>query len=155
MVEILHKFLRLCGFLLLIKRSTSKIQLPVGIYYWSFPCTTAGIIRVQLLFEGGSYMRKYGTLWEVPIARIWKNMCRKVIFGIPNILPLLGVLGAWMTFKKAEMAKTLKNGLSMIEKNPLNHNWSHFMILLGLTLQQFQKKLLLSLPNALQTDVFW
>ena len=49
-----------------------------------------------------------------------------------------------MTFKKAEMAKTLENGLSMIEMNPLNHNWSHFMIFLGLTLHQFQKKLLLS-----------
>ena len=49
-----------------------------------------------------------------------------------------------MTFKKAEMAKTLKNGLSMIETNPLNHNWSHFVILMGLTLHQFQKKLLLS-----------
>ena len=48
-----------------------------------------------------------------------------------------------MTFKKAEMAKTLKNGLSMIETNPLNHNWSHFVILSGLTLHQFQKKLLL------------
>ena len=45
-----------------------------------------------------------------------------------------------MTFKKAEMAKTLKNGLIMIETNPLNHNWSHFVILLGLTLYQFQKK---------------
>ena len=49
-----------------------------------------------------------------------------------------------MTFKKAEMAKTLKNGLIMIETNPLNHNWSHFVILSGLTLHQFQKKLLLS-----------
>ena len=48
-----------------------------------------------------------------------------------------------MTFKKAEMAKTLKNGLSMIETNPLNHNWSHFVILSGLTLHQFQKPLLL------------
>ena len=56
-----------------------------------------------------------------------------------------GVLGAWMTFKKAEMAKTLKNGLIMIEINPLNHNWSHFVILSGLTLHQFQKKLLLRL----------
>ena len=54
--------------------------------------------------------------------------------------PLLGVLGAWMTFKKAEMAKTLRNGLSMIETNPLNHNWSDFAILLGLSLQ---KKLLI------------
>ena len=45
-----------------------------------------------------------------------------------------------MTFKKAEMAKTLKNGLSMIETNPLNHNWSHFVILSGLTLHQYQKK---------------
>ena len=49
-----------------------------------------------------------------------------------------------MTFKKAEMAKTLKNGLIMIERNPLNYNWSHFVILSGLTLHQFQKKLLLN-----------
>ena len=35
---------------------------------------------------------------------------------------LLRVLGAWMTFEKAEMAKTLRNGLSMIETNNLNHN---------------------------------
>ena len=56
----------------------------------------------------------------------------------------LGVSGAWMTFKKAGMSKTLKNGLSIFETNPLNHNWSDFVILLGLTLHQFQKKLLLS-----------
>jgi hypothetical protein len=42
--------------------------------------------------------------------------------------PLLGVLGAWMTFKKAEMAKTLRNGSSMIETNPLNHKWLDFAI---------------------------
>ena len=70
-------------------------------------------------------------------------MCRKVIFRVPEIPPLLGVLGAWMTFKKAEMAKTLRNGLSMIEMNPLNHNWSDFAILSGLALHQFKKKLLL------------
>ena len=67
-------------------------------------------------------------------------ICGKVIFGVPEIPSLLGFLGAWMTFKKAEMAKTLRNGLSMIETNPLNHNWSHFIILSGLTLHQFQKK---------------
>ena len=83
-------------------------------------------------------------LWEVPIGRIWKNICGNVIFGVPEIPLLLGVLGAWMTFKKAEMAKTLKNGLIMIERNFLNYNWSHFVILSGLTLHQFQKKLLLS-----------
>jgi hypothetical protein len=55
----------------------------------------------------------------------------------------LGALGAWMTFKKAEMAKTLKNGLSIIETNPLNHNWLDFAILSELTLHQFQKNLLL------------
>ena len=55
-------------------------------------------------------------------------MCRKAIFGVPEIPPLLGALGAWMTFKKAEMAKTLRNGLSIIETNPLNHNWSDFAI---------------------------
>ena len=49
-----------------------------------------------------------------------------------------------MTFKKAEMAKTLRNGSSMIETNPLNHNWADFAIYLGLTLHQFKKKLLLS-----------
>ena len=45
-----------------------------------------------------------------------------------------------MTFKKAEIAKPLKNRISMIETNPLSHNWSDFMILTGLTLHQFQKK---------------
>ena len=47
------------------------------------------------------------------------------------------------------MAKTLENGLSMIETNLLNHNWSHFVILLGLTLHQFQKKLLLRIQLCL------
>ena len=68
------------------------------------------------------------TLWEVPIARIWKNICRKVIFGVPEIPPLLGVWGAWMTFQKDEMAKTLRNGFSMIETNNLNNNWLDFVI---------------------------
>ena len=60
-----------------------------------------------------------------------------------------------MTFKKAEMAKTLKNGLSMIETNPLNHNWSDFMILTGLTLHQFQKKLLLSFTYTIEMFVLF
>ena len=64
----------------------------------------------------------------------------KVFFRVPE----MGGFGKWMTFKKPEMAKTLKNGFRMIETNPLNHNWSHFVILLGLTLHQFQKKLLLN-----------
>ena len=51
-----------------------------------------------------------------------------------------------MTFKKAETAKTLRNGLSVIETNPLNHNWLDFANQLGLALHQFQKNLLLSLP---------
>ena len=37
------------------------------------------------------------------------------------------------------MAKTLKNGLSMIETNPLNHNWSDFAIQSGWALHQFKK----------------
>ena len=69
---------------------------------------------------------------------MWERYFRR-----PEIPLLLGVLGSWMTFKKAEMEKTLKNGLIMIETNPLNRNWSHFVILSGLTLHQFQKKLLL------------
>ena len=59
-----------------------------------------------------------------------------------------------MTFKKAEMSKTLKNGLGMIETNPLNHNWLDFAILLGLTLHQFQKKLLLSVPYTMDSCFF-
>ena len=42
--------------------------------------------------------------------------------------PLLGFLGAWMTFKKTEMAKTLRNGLSMSETDHLNHKWLDFAI---------------------------
>ena len=45
-----------------------------------------------------------------------------------------------MTFKKA---KTIRNGLSMSEMNPLNHKWSDFAILSELALHQFQKNLLL------------
>ena len=48
-----------------------------------------------------------------------------------------------MTFKKPEMDKTLRNGLSMIETEPLNHKWLDFVIKLGLALHQFQKNLLL------------
>ena len=33
-----------------------------------------------------------------------------------------------MTFKKPEMDKTLKNGLSMSETDPLNHKWLDFAI---------------------------
>ena len=56
----------------------------------------------------------------------------------------LRVLGAWMTFKKADMAKTLKTRFSMIETNPLNHKWLDFVILTGLALYQFQTNWLLS-----------
>ena len=62
------------------------------------------------------------------------------MFRVPEVPPLLGVLGEWMTFIKAEMAKTLKNGLNMIETNHFNHSWLDFAILSGLTLHQFQKK---------------
>ena len=48
-----------------------------------------------------------------------------------------------MTFKKAEMAKTFRNGLSMSETDPLNHKWLDFASCLGLALHQFQKKKLL------------
>ena len=33
-----------------------------GGYYKPFPGITAGIIRMRVLFEGGSYMRKYGII---------------------------------------------------------------------------------------------
>jgi hypothetical protein len=53
---------------------------------------------------------------------------RKLIFGVLEKTLFWGVLGAWMTFKKPEMDKTLRNGLSMIETDPLNHKWLDFAI---------------------------
>ena len=38
------------------------------------------------------------------------------------------ILGAWITFKKAEMEKTLRNVLSMSEMDPLNHKRLDFAI---------------------------
>ena len=48
-----------------------------------------------------------------------------------------------MTFKKTDMAKTLKVRFSMIEMNPLNDKWLDFVILTGLALHQFQTNWLL------------
>ena len=61
----------------------------------------------------------------------------------PLFWGFLRVLGAWMTFKKADMAKILKIRFSMIETNPLNHKWLDFIILTGLALHQFQTNWLL------------
>ena len=47
---------------------------------------------------------------------------------LPNSHLFWGVLGAWMTFKKPEMDKTLRNGLSMSEMDPFNHKWLDFVI---------------------------
>ena len=66
--------------------------------------------------------------WEVPIARILKTLWRKLIFEVPDSHLFLGVLRAWMTFKKPEMDKTLRNGLIMSEMDPLNHKWLDFAI---------------------------
>ena len=67
-------------------------------------------------------MRVFIYLMGSPDCKDLKNICGKVTFEVPEIPPVLGVLGAWMNFKKAEMAKTLRNGLSMIKTNSLNHN---------------------------------
>ena len=42
-----------------------------------------------------------------------------------------------MTFNKPEMDKTLKNGLSMIETDPLNHKW---LDLVGTVIAPVSKK---------------
>ena len=55
------------------------------------------------------------------IARISKYLCGKLIFEVPDSHLFLGVLRAWMTFKKPEIEKTLGNGLSMSEMDPLNY----------------------------------
>ena len=44
--------------------------------------------------------------------------------GTYLIHPLFwGGLGAWMTFKKVEMERPPRNGLSMSKMDPLNHKW--------------------------------
>jgi len=43
---------------------------------------------------------------------------------------------------------------SMIETNPLNHNWSHFVIFSGLTLHQFQKKTAVKGYSILDLEVY-
>ena len=72
---------------------------------------------------------------------------RKFIFEAPNSTLFLGVLrgfGGVDDLKKAEMDKTLRNGLIKSKMDPLNHKWLDFAIQLGLILHQFQTKLLLS-----------
>ena len=55
------------------------------------------------------------------------------------IHPLFFWLGAWMTFKKAEMEKNLRNGLSMSETDPLDNKQLDVAIWLGLALHQLKK----------------
>ena len=50
-------------------------------------------------------------------------MCMSYLISVPDSPPLEWVLGAWMTFKKAKMAKNLRSGLSMSEMYPLNYKW--------------------------------
>jgi hypothetical protein len=56
-----------------------------------------------------------------------KYISGKVIFWVPYF----GGLRAWMTFKKAEMAKPLLNGLSMIETTPFQPQTVGFHNLVG------------------------
>ena len=70
----------------------------------------------------------------------------KFIFEAPDstlFLEGLRGFGGVDDLKKAEMDKTLRNGLIMSEMDPLNQKWLDFVILSGLTLHQFQTKLLL------------
>ena len=56
---------------------------------------------------------------------------RKFIFEAPdstNFLEGLRGFGGVDDLKKAEMDKTLRNGLSMIETDLLNHKWLDFVI---------------------------
>ena len=55
-----------------------------------------------------------------------------------------------MTFKKAEIEKNLRNGLSMSETAALNHKRVDFAIQLGLALHQFHKNLLLKPTEFIQ-----
>ena len=59
--------------------------------------------------------------------------------NFPVFMQFLHDLGLWMTFKKAEMEKTLRNGLSMSETDLLQQ-MVRFRHLHCIALHQFQKK---------------
>ena len=59
----------------------------------------------QLTFDMGVFIRSMGS----PDCEDIKIAMEEAHFAVPDLPPLFGVLGAWMTFKKAEMKKTLKN----------------------------------------------
>ena len=91
--------------------------------------------KSKKIFSGFSSFRQqtldmgvFNRFMESPDCKDLKNAMEEVNFRGTGKNPLLGVLGAWLTFKNAEMAKTLRNGLSMIETNPLNHKWFDFAI---------------------------
>ena len=60
----------------------------------------------------------------------------KFFFGYP----LFGFFRVWKTFKKAEMAKTLSNGLSMVETNPPQPQMVGFHDLDGVGIAPVSKK---------------
>ena len=73
-------------------------------------------------------MGVFNRFMESPDCEDVKNAMEEVNFWGTWKTLFWGVLGAWMTFKKPEMDKTLRNGLSMIETEPLNHKWLDFVI---------------------------
>ena len=50
-----------------------------------------------------------------PVCKDIKIAMWEVNFRGTYLIHFLGVLGAWMTFKKVEMEKPLRNGLSLSE----------------------------------------
>ena len=88
-------------------------------------------IFLKFFFQDFHYLDKKPLTWGVyiPFGKSQFQGFEKMYVGsLFSGYLKLGVLGAWMTFKKAETAKTLRNVLSMIKMNPLNHNWLDFVI---------------------------
>ena len=56
-----------------------------------------------------------------PDCEDFKMLWRKLILEVLDSHLFFGVFGAWMTLKKPEIDKTLRNGLSMSEADPINH----------------------------------
>ena len=62
--------------------------------------------------------------------QVYKNCYEGSPFSsyVPDSPSLLGVWGVDVLFKKAEMEKNLRTGLSLCETDPLNHKWLDFAI---------------------------
>ena len=88
------------------------------------------ILRISKIFEKKNEFENFLKIFFSGFSLLGQETLDMGVFiylmGSPDYKDLKKY--GWMTFKKTEMAKTLRNGLSMFDTNSLNHNRSDFAI---------------------------